>query len=153
MRSEGLGSELTDLLGNHRCAKRGVGFASIWWICVVFCRRHQLLPRRGIVQRILMGSQATVPAGGGGFGHVWHAGHAAALFGSGGALGYCAGAIVLMMTSCPPQRGQGRARTRGGSSVSPGPLSSARPWSDMFAPSSRLILAILAARLPFAKKP
>ena len=47
----------------------------------------------------MMGSQVPPPADGGGFGHVWHAGHAAALFGSGGALGYCAGAIVLKMIS------------------------------------------------------
>jgi hypothetical protein len=48
----------------------------------------------------MMGSQVPPPADGGGFGHVWHAGHAAALLGSGGALGYCAGAIVLKMISC-----------------------------------------------------
>lgn len=42
----------------------------------------------------MMGSQATPPAGGGGFGRVWRARHAAALFGSGGALGCWAGAIV-----------------------------------------------------------
>jgi hypothetical protein len=66
----------------------------------------------------MMGSQVPPPADGGGFGHVWHAGHAAALFGSGGALGYCAGAIVLKMISFPPQHGHGSARVRGGLSAS-----------------------------------
>ena len=66
----------------------------------------------------MMGPQVTPSAGGGGFGHVWRARHAAALFGSGGALGYCAGAIVSQMTSCPPQHGHGRSRVRGDLSAS-----------------------------------
>ena len=45
--------------------------------------------------------------------------HAAAFAVVGGALGCCAGAIVSMMISWPPQHGQGIASTRGGSSVSP----------------------------------
>ena len=80
----------------------------------VFCRREQLLPHRELDQRIMMGSQVTPPADGGGFGHVWRARHAAALFGSGGALGCCAGAIVSTIISWPPQHGHGSARVRGG---------------------------------------
>ena len=66
----------------------------------------------------MTGSQATRPAGGGSFGQVWRARHAAALLGSGGALGYCAGAIVSKMISCPPQHGHGSARVRGDLSAS-----------------------------------
>ena len=72
----------------------------------------------------MMGSQVTSPAAEGVVGHVWGALHAAALFGFGGALGCCAGAIVSMMINCPPQHGQGRARTRGGLSASSVPASS-----------------------------
>ena len=45
---------------------------------------------------------------------VWRARHAVALCGFGGALECCAGAIVSTMINCPPQHGQGSARTLGG---------------------------------------
>ena len=51
--------------------------------------------------------------GWGGFGQVWRARNAEALFGYGGALGYCARAIVSRMTSCTQQPGHGSARVRG----------------------------------------
>jgi hypothetical protein len=78
--------------------------------------------------------------------------HASVLFVAGGALGCWADAIVSMMINCPPQHGQGSAKTRG-SSVLLGLSPSSRFWSGVLAPSKRLILEMLAARLPFPKKP
>jgi hypothetical protein len=58
------------------------------------------------------------PAIGTGFRDIRPVLHAAAFAFAGGALGCWAGAIVSTMINCPPQHGQGRARTRGGASAS-----------------------------------
>ena len=57
-----LGSDLTDPLNGARWTKRVLGFAGSWSIRAVFCRRHQLLLRRQLDQRMMMGSQVMSPA-------------------------------------------------------------------------------------------
>ena len=52
----------------------------------MFCWYYQLLPRRQLDQRIVMGSQVTLPAAECGVGHVWRVRHVAALSVFGGAL-------------------------------------------------------------------
>ena len=63
---------------------------------------------------MMMGSQVVLPGTEDVVRDVWRARHAVALCGFGGALECCAGAIVSTMINCPPQHGQGSARTLGG---------------------------------------
>ena len=109
-----LGSDQTDLLGGGRWAKREVGLACCWLIRTVFYRRHQLLPYRWFDRRMTLGPQAMCQTAEVAIIDLWRAFHAAVLTVAGGALGYCFGAIVSKMISCPPQHWHGIARTRGG---------------------------------------
>ena len=119
---EGCGCSGCDWAGWLRGAfagKRMMSFAGFWPICVVPQRCYRLLPLRYLDLRMTACPQAVWRAAETMIFDVWRALHAAALAVVGGALGCCAGAIVLMMINWPPQHGQGSARTRGGSSVSP----------------------------------
>ena len=92
----------------------GGGLACCWLIRTVFYRRHQLLPYRWFDRRMTLGPQAMCQTAEVAIIDLWRAFHAAVLTVAGGALGYCFGAIVSKMISCPPQHWHGIARTRGG---------------------------------------
>ena len=113
-----LGCDLTDLLIASCQVRREGGLTGIFTYCAKFCWRNHLLLRRQLGQRIVMGSQVTLPAAECGVGHIWGVRHAAAFCVFGGALACLAGAIVSTIINCPPQQGQGSARTRGGLSAS-----------------------------------
>ena len=81
-----LGSDLTDLLIASCQAKREVGLTGISTFCAMFCWRYHLLLRRQLDQRIVMGSQVTLPAAECGVSHIWRMRHAAAFCVFGGAL-------------------------------------------------------------------
>ena len=144
--------ELTRRFGGAHWFKHSADFACFRVIRMAFCRRHHVLPCRSFDQSMPIGSQEVWPATGRPICDVRPGHYAAVLAVAGGALGCWADAIVSMMINCPPQHGQGSAKTRG-SSVLLGLSPSSRLWFGVLAPSNRLILAILAARLPFPKNP
>ena len=133
--------------------KRILGFAGFLPICVAPWVIRRPLHHGYSNMRRQVGPHAMWRAAEVKHGDLRHACHAAALAAVGGALGFCCGAKVSTMSSCPPQHGQGSARTRGCSP--PSPLESSPSCASFvgLALSNALILAILAALFPFPKNP
>jgi len=98
---------------------RIMSFVSFLPICTSAHQCHRRLPLQYLDYGHAVRAASCVACSFGYNSNLWRVFHAAALAVVGGALGCCAGVMVSMMISRPPQHGQGSARTRGSSSVSP----------------------------------